>query len=67
MDTTILVCSECGGDNIQVKAWVDANTNQFISDTSEGEDSWCENCLKHVEFESEDEFELNHPELLDNQ
>lgn len=61
MDTTLLVCEQCGGDNIQVKAWVNANTNEFINDASdgEGEDNWCTDCNMAVEFVSEDEKHMD--------
>ena len=41
-------CSECGGTNIQVQAWVDANTNEYISDMTDDAECWCEDCGKHT-------------------
>lgn len=35
-------CSECGGTNVQVQAWVDANTSEYLSDVYE-------DCLKIYE------------------
>lgn len=36
-------CSECGGTNIQVQAWINPNTGQ-VTDTLESNDCWCEDC-----------------------
>lgn len=36
------VCSECGSPNIQVQAWVNANTNNA--------ECWCEDCGKHTKL-----------------
>lgn len=30
-------CSECGGTNVQVQAWVDANTSEYLSDVYDDE------------------------------
>jgi Zn finger protein HypA/HybF involved in hydrogenase expression len=42
-----LVCSECGSKNVQVTAWVNANTNRYTGDTDDDE-AWCEDCDEHV-------------------
>lgn len=49
----MLVCSKCGGKNIQVLAWIDANTNEYISDYTDGDinDNWCDDCGTNVKFE----------------
>lgn len=31
-----------------IKAWVDINTNEFIEDTFDGEDIWCNDCNEEV-------------------
>ncbi len=54
----MLVCEECGGKNIQVLAWVDANTNKY---KDEGPDlgltkSWCDDCEDHTPLIKEDEY-----------
>ena len=42
-------CAECGGDNVQVKAWIDPNTNEIVEIMSdEIVDCWCEDCEDHV-------------------
>lgn len=46
-----LYCPECGGTNVQIMAWVDANTNQYCSDVNtptEVEDTWCNDCEYHT-------------------
>lgn len=42
-------CSECNGTNIAIQAWVDFNTNKFITET-ENDTVWCFNCNKEVEI-----------------
>lgn len=45
------VCSECGSPNIQVQAWVNANTNEYVDDiTDNNAECWCENCDKHTKL-----------------
>lgn len=41
------VCNECGGSNIQIEAYIDPNTNEYISDIDTNE-CWCENCKKQT-------------------
>jgi hypothetical protein len=49
----MLICEECGGTNIHVLAWVDANTNEYISEScNEEEDRWCGDCQQHVSFKN---------------
>ena len=52
----MVVCSECGCKNIEVRAWVDANTNKFISDF-EDTDGWCQDCGEHMTFVDEKDFD----------
>lgn len=44
------VCSECGSTNIQVQAWVNANTNECVSDLYDSGECWCEDCGKHTKL-----------------
>ena len=39
----IYVCPECGSDDVQAEAWVNANTNE-IHDFVECADYWCNSC-----------------------
>ena len=53
MSKTKLVCSECKGNNIQIKTWVDANTKKCTTDDGdEIDDNWCEDCEEHVDFDT---------------
>lgn len=48
-----LVCKKCGGDNIQTKVWVNANTNKYIGEIEgSAADNWCDDCEEHVEFKT---------------
>lgn len=50
-DSDILVCEECGLMLIEIHAWVDANTGEFISDVGNGyEDQWCSEYESHMDF-----------------
>ena len=44
------VCSECGSPNIQVQAWVNANTNEYVDDITDNAECWCEDCDKHTKL-----------------
>ena len=51
---TILVCRDCGTDNIQSLAWVDANTNKYVCNAGLNDndnDKWCNDCEDYVQFE----------------
>ena len=47
-----LVCSICGGINIEQKAWIDPNDDLILDSCSNGdiEDNWCRDCEKNVNF-----------------
>ena len=50
---TKVYCAECGSTNVQIMAWVNANTNDFcslVNDPPESEDCWCDNCEEHVDL-----------------
>jgi ribosomal protein L44E len=52
-----LVCSQCGGHNVEAKAWVDANTNRYLGDAVfDDEDTYCRDCEEHTGLVTEDEF-----------
>ena len=42
------ICSECGGNNVQVKAWINPNTDEIVDLVSdEIDECWCDDCEKH--------------------
>ena len=47
-----VVCDDCGGENVQVKAWVKPNErNAYVDSAGEDTaDNWCEDCEDHVGF-----------------
>lgn len=50
-------CAECGSLSIQLRAWVDANTDKVYSkDASEEEDFWCDYCGQHSRQLQEEEL-----------
>lgn len=50
----MLVCDECGGKNVHIVAWVNANTLEYKSSYGDGsEDNWREDCQAHVSLKTE--------------
>lgn len=52
-DLNTLYCSNCGSTNVQIQAWVDANTHKYVSDVNspmEDWDCWCEECEGHFDL-----------------
>jgi len=55
------VCKECGGNNVEIAAWVDPNDYEYIEDFGSwdnGDNTWCEDCKAHnelVELQTEKE------------
>lgn len=50
-DLNTLYCSECGSSEVDMKMWVNPNTNNISGDCSnrdEEEDCWCNTCEEHV-------------------
>lgn len=62
----VLVCSECGSTNVQMQAWVNANTHEYIDLTDPDNDdegnNWCEDCQEHTRLCPLYEFE----EMMDD-
>ena len=54
----MLVCEECGSSNVQVLAWIDANTNEYKGEgpNNSPENNWCEKCQSHVYLTDEEIF-----------
>lgn len=46
----IFRCTECGSTNVQIKCWVNPNTDEIIDDCEEKE-CWCEKCEAHQRYE----------------
>jgi Zn finger protein HypA/HybF involved in hydrogenase expression len=57
----LLICDHCGSKEVQVQAWVDANTNEYKGETDSGQ-AWCERCegptkLKEIVIPNADDDE----------
>lgn len=51
----MLVCETCGSTEVQVLAWIDANTNEYKTEgLGDKNSSWCENCKAHVNLVEEE-------------
>ena len=46
-DLSILCCPNCGSTNIQIQAWVHANSKEYI-DEIENSEGWCEECEDNI-------------------
>ena len=48
-------CFECGKTNVQIRAWIDPNTDEVMdSDNLDRNDIWCGDCQDHVDLEVEE-------------
>lgn len=47
------VCSNCGSDDVEIQAWINANTNEVtsIGVGNDEDDCWCNNCEDHYSLE----------------
>ena len=43
----ILVCETCGYKDIEVKAWMNANTDEYCSSIDNNGKCWCPQCDEH--------------------
>jgi uncharacterized Zn finger protein len=50
MENIRFKCANCGSSNIQVRAWVNMNTNEYVGECDDGE-FWCGNCEVLVNYE----------------
>lgn len=56
-ESQINVCECCGSRDIQIRAWVDGNTNEHISDIDDSDDDfWCDSCEEAHYFVSLKEY-----------
>ncbi len=45
---TVLVCSNCDGQNVETKAWINPNNNNIGETIScDSDDCWCNDCEEH--------------------
>ena len=52
-DFSVLYCEECGSTDVEMKMWVNPNTEEIAGDCSspkEEEDCWCKMCEEHVKL-----------------
>ena len=61
-DSDILVCKECGSRQLEIQAWINANTDErirYVHDDNNGlwcDGKWCEECGVQVFFCTKAEF-----------
>lgn len=57
-DNIILVCQNCGNEDITVKAWVNPNTDQVMELCDfDSDDRYCENCDQHIDIITKEDYE----------
>lgn len=56
LEREVLVCEDCGSTDVEIQAWINANTDEFISDIDDS-DRWCDECESNVDFCTQKEFE----------
>lgn len=52
-DFSVLYCEECGSTDVEMKMWVNPNTEEIGGDCSsrkEEEDCWCKECGEHMQL-----------------
>lgn len=55
------ICPECGNDQVQIKAWINPNTNKIIDFQYEDKDpssGWCEFCNDNIIPEIDESYNL---------
>lgn len=56
-NSEILVCVKCGSPEVEVKAWVNANTDEFISDIDDDYcGRWCDQCDDNADLFTKEEY-----------
>ena len=51
---TIYTCSNCGGTDVEIKAWVNPNDAKIFDHISyDQEDCWCNDCEEHYDINSQ--------------
>ena len=56
-NSEILVCVECGSPQVEVKAWVNANTDEYMSDADDDYcGRWCNQCEDNADLCTKEEY-----------
>jgi len=51
----LYTCNQCGSPSVQMKVWVNPNTEKILEDISlTQEDCWCNDCREHVGLDCEE-------------
>ena len=59
----ILVCEDCGSEDVQILQWVNPNTGENFGGTGEDrDDNWCDNCKEHTRLITKEEYIENQEE-----
>lgn len=69
-DLNTLYCSECGSNDVEIKMWVNPNTDEIGDECNtslEEEDCWCKNCEEHVDLLTLPELWKKFSEMLVNE
>ncbi len=56
-DSEIFVCNDCGSPEVELKAWVNANTDEYISDADDDDSGrWCNQCESNTDLCNKAEY-----------
>ena len=55
-DHPVLVCPDCGSDNVQSLHWVNLKTGEHEPVSPEEQDNWCEDCQKKTRLIFKNQF-----------
>lgn len=64
-----LLCTECGNDRVQIRAWIDANTKKIIDEIEADDhlDNFCPKCNKHVNLIPRREYVAREMKIKEDQ
>ncbi len=52
-------CAECGSTEVAYQAWLDGNTDRFLSGPNDRDDLWCDVCMENTSQVRESELMRN--------
>lgn len=56
-DSEIFVCAECGSPDVEIKAWINANTDEYLSDADDDcYGRWCDQCEDNTGLCNKEEY-----------
>ena len=60
--TLLLVCENCGSQDVEIKAWIYANTGKYAGETDDSDKGYCPKCDKRVYLTDLEEYKRKQKE-----